>query len=65
MILVNDEPMAPEPGLTVQRLLASKGFGAAMVAVWIDEELVPRSKHAETLVPDGCSVKIVLMIAGG
>jgi len=65
MISVNDKPVEPEPDLTVRKLLDLGGYGAAMVAVWIDDDLVPRKEYCSRLVPDGSDVRIVLMIAGG
>ena len=65
MISVNDERVEHQPGLTVRRLLDDRGFGAAMVAVWIGDEMVARDRYDTTEVPDGSDVKIVLMIAGG
>jgi len=65
MITVNDEPAGHRDGLTVAALLRDRGLAAAMVAVWIDDEIVPRSAYGRTPVRDGADVKIVLMAAGG
>jgi thiamine biosynthesis protein ThiS len=65
MICVNDEPADYEPGLTVARLLVRQGYAVAMVAVWINDDLVARGAYDRTPVPDQTDVRIVLMAPGG
>ena len=65
MIRVNDETAVPRPGMTVADLLRERGYATAMVAVWIDDEIVPRGAYDTTVVRDGADIKIVLMAAGG
>ena len=65
MIRVNDEPADYHPGMTVAELLRERGYATAMVAVWIDDEIVPRGAYDTTVVRDGADIKIVLMAAGG
>ena len=65
MIRVNDEPADHRFGMTVAALLRERGYANAMVAVWIDDEIVPRNAYEATPVRDGADVKIVLMAAGG
>jgi sulfur carrier protein len=65
MIRVNDEPAEHHVGMTVAALLRDRGYATAMVAVWIDDEIVPRNTFETTVIRDGADVKIVLMAAGG
>jgi len=65
MIQVNDEPLDFEPGITVADVLKKRGFVSRMLAVWVDGDLVPRDRYETTAIPDGASVTIVHMIAGG
>ena len=65
MILVNDEPVEHQFGMTVAALLRDRAYATAMVAVWIDGQIVPRNAYETTLVNDGVTVEIVLMAAGG
>jgi thiamine biosynthesis protein ThiS len=65
MISVNDEPADHSFGMTVATLVRDRGYAAAMVAVWIDDEIVRRDAYETTPVQDGADVKIVLMAAGG
>jgi sulfur carrier protein len=65
MIRVNDEPADYRPGMTVADVLRTFGYTAATVAVWIDDEIVPRGAYDTTVARDGTDIKIVLMAAGG
>jgi sulfur carrier protein len=66
MINVNGEEFLWRSGLTVQDILDEKKYTFRMIAVWINDEPVPRrSDYSKTLVPDGSDVQIVHMISGG
>jgi len=65
MIRVNDESADHGFGMTVASLLRERGYEKAMVAVWIDDEIVRRDAYETTPVQDGADIKIVLMAAGG
>jgi thiamine biosynthesis protein ThiS len=65
MIRVNDEPAEHHSDMTVATLLRDRGYATAMVAVWIDDEIVRRDAFDTTPVEDEADVKIVLMAAGG
>jgi sulfur carrier protein len=51
--------------LTVSALLVSLGLDGRKVAVERNEEIVPRSRYAETLLQDGDALEIVHFIGGG
>ena len=54
------------PGpLTVTALLAATGFGERRVAVEVNQAIVPRGRHPETLLADGDRVEINQAIGGG
>jgi sulfur carrier protein len=65
MLQVNDEPLAYDPGMTVEDILKKKNYVFRMLAVWIDGEFVARGTYGKTVVRDGADVKVVHMIAGG
>jgi len=65
MLLVNDVPLAYEPGMTVRDILRRKNYIWRMIAVFIDGELVPKAKYDTRQVPDGADVKVIHQIAGG
>ncbi|MFN3842478.1 MAG: sulfur carrier protein ThiS [Rehaibacterium terrae] len=54
-------PAAP----TIAELLASEGLAERRVAVEVNREIVPRSRHAEYRLADGDRVEIVHAIGGG
>jgi sulfur carrier protein len=50
---------------TVASLLAETGHGERRVAVEVNREIVPRSRHAEHRLYEGDRVEIVQAIGGG
>jgi sulfur carrier protein len=51
--------------VTVAQLLAQTGYGERRVAVEINREIVPRSRHAEQRLAEGDAVEIVQAMGGG
>jgi sulfur carrier protein len=49
----------------VAALLAQTGHGERRVAVEVNREIVPRSRHGQHLLEDGDQVEIVQAIGGG
>jgi sulfur carrier protein len=64
-ILLNGEPRALEQGPTVADLLKQLGLAGARVAVEVNRELVPRSRHGEHRLRDNDRVEVVRAIGGG
>jgi thiamine biosynthesis protein ThiS len=64
-IQVNGEPRRIEPGWTVTRLLHELGVTAPHVAVELNLEVVPRAKHADTMLRDGDRLEVVTLVGGG
>ena len=58
-----DEPL--EGALSVQGLLVQLELDTRKVAVELNEEIVPRSRYAETGLAGGDSLEIVHFIGGG
>jgi len=65
MLIVNDEPLDYEPGMTVADVLKKRNYIWRMLAVFINGEFVPRGTYNKTPVPDGADVKVIHQIAGG
>ncbi len=64
-IFVNGEER-PLPGpVTVVRLLQELGLADARVAVAVNREIIPRSRHCEHQLRDEDQVEIVRAIGGG
>ena len=64
-IIVNgQERQLPAP-VTVAALLVTLGMADKRVAVEVNQEIVPRSRHAEYKVKDNDRVEVVAAIGGG
>ena len=50
---------------TVARLIEELGYAGKRVAVEKDGEIVPKSRHAQTLVEQGARIEIVVAVGGG
>lgn len=64
-LMLNGELRHFEGPLTVEGLLARAGFAGRRVAVEVNREIVPRSRHAEHALADGDRVEIVHALGGG
>ena len=64
-LLVNGEERQFEEPLTVATLLARLGLAERRVAVEVNREIVPRSRHAGHALRDNDRVEVVFAIGGG
>jgi sulfur carrier protein len=64
-ILINGEARQFPAPLTVAALLLASGFGERRVAVEVNREIVPRSRHAAHTLSEGDQVEIIQAIGGG
>ena len=64
-IVLNGESRSLAAALTVLDLLQAEGRGQRRVAVEVNGESVPRSRHAESTLRDGDRVEIVHALGGG
>jgi sulfur carrier protein len=64
-ITLNGESRRFEAPLTVAELLARTGHAQRRVAVEVNREIVPRSRHAGHALADGDRVEIVHALGGG
>lgn len=64
-IFVNGEPKTLESPVNVAGLLERMGMAGKRVAVEVNREIVPRSRHAELALRDDDRVEIVVAIGGG
>ncbi len=65
MLIVNDEPLEYDEGMTVADVLKKKNYIFRMLAVWVNGQFVARGTYDRAPVPDGAEVKVLHMIAGG
>ena len=64
-ITLNGEPRTLDPDTTVIALLQAEGLAGRRVAVEVNGEIVPRSRHDARLLADGDRVEIVHALGGG
>ncbi len=64
-IILNGQERDIAVPLTLAQLLETTGYANRRVAVEINHEIVPRSRHAERLLDAGDRVEIVHAIGGG
>ena len=64
-IVVNGNPRTIQNDATVAALLGELGMAARHVAVEVNEELIPRERHAECLLGPGDRLEIVTLVGGG
>ena len=60
-----DEPLSLPAPQTVASLLALRSLAGRRLAVEVDGELVPRSRHDATVLRDGSQIEIVVAVGGG
>ncbi len=64
-ITVNGEPKTLDTTMSVAGLLERMGMAGKRVAVEVNREIVPRSRHAGLELRDNDRVEIVVAIGGG
>lgn len=64
-ISVNGEPRPLDAGTTVAALIATMTSATKGVAVAVNEDVVPRSKWASTLLGAGDRVEVLTAVQGG
>lgn len=64
-IQLNGERTEVADHITLARMLADCGYAERRVAVEVNREIVPRSRHAELRLAPGDRVEIVHAIGGG
>ncbi len=64
-IIINGETLALPAPLSVAALLDVRNLTGKRVAVERNGEIVPKSRHAETLLTTGDRIEIVVAVGGG
>ena len=64
-LTVNGQDRQCADGLTVAALLAELAIEPQRCAVELNEELVPRARHGETVLQDADRLEIVTLVGGG
>jgi len=64
-VTINGESQTFKDPMNVVELLERNALAEKRVAVEINENIVPRSRHATTMIVDGDRVEIIQAIGGG
>ena len=64
-LLINGESRQFSSPLTVAELVLTLNHAGKRIAVERNGEIVPRSRHGETMLVDGDQVEIVVAVGGG
>ena len=64
-IMLNGQEKSLKAPVTVTGLLQDMGLGKRRVAVEVNREIVPRSRHGEFELKDNDRVEVVFAIGGG
>lgn len=64
-IQVNGEPRRLPPGASVAELLEELSLSGRRLAVEVNQDIVPRSRHGEYRLEEGDRVEIIRAIGGG
>ena len=64
-IVLNGQRRELPDGATVSTLLERFSLPRTGTAVAVDGEVVPRARHAETVIPDGARVEVLTAVQGG
>lgn len=64
-VTVNGEPLSLPEGSTVRDLLARLEVGTEGVAVEVNRAIVPRGRHADTVLVAEDEIEIVTFVGGG
>ena len=64
-ITVNGEKRAMAEGATLLALLEELGLDAKVVAAQVNDHIVARGAHGETVLHDGDTVELVRFVGGG
>ncbi|MEX2139199.1 MAG: sulfur carrier protein ThiS [Pirellulales bacterium] len=64
-IILNGETRDVAPGTTVAELLGALEVPARHVAVEVNLELVPRTRHAEQVLHENDRLEVVTLVGGG
>ena len=62
---VNGEPFTSMNGMTVIELIREMNLAGKRLAVEINEDIIPGSHHAITILSEGDVVEVVTAIGGG
>lgn len=64
-VTINGEPREIADGVTITALLTTLGIDLRRVAVELNEQVVPKARHAQTSLAPNDRLEIVTFVGGG
>jgi sulfur carrier protein len=64
-VVINGQPRTVNAGTSVAGLIGDLGLSGKPVAVERNREVIPRARHAETLLAAGDRLELVTFVGGG
>ena len=64
-VLINGESQHFDTEMSILALLEQSGLNGKRIAVEVNETIIPKSQHAETIVQNGDKIEIIHAIGGG
>jgi sulfur carrier protein len=64
-LVVNGRAESVPPGLTIAELLARLKLPHKGLAVEVNEQIIPRARHAEHQLTEGDRLEVVSLVGGG
>jgi len=64
-IIINGVEKTYTSSVTLETLLIKLGYANKKVAIEVNEEIIPRSKHRNKLVVNGDRIEIINAVGGG
>ena len=64
-IIVNNEPLDWQSGMTIRDVLNKKNYTFKMLVIKVNGELVKKNQYDHFLVPKGADVKVIHLVSGG
>lgn len=64
-IILNGEPLTLKKQSSINSLLEQHGYNGKLIAVAINNEFLPKSAYATTIIQDNDKIEIVAPMQGG
>ncbi len=65
VLQVNGKPQKISPGSSVEKLVSALNLEGKRFAIELNGEIVPKSRHAATILNDGDKLEVVIAVGGG
>ena len=64
-LTINGESRELNEDISIAQLLELSDLAAKRIAVEVNEQIIPKGRHAQTLLHDGDKIEIIHAIGGG